>query len=109
MKEVSYKEYVILIGENANENHQLVLNSNANDYWAHISGYPSAHAVIRNPSGARVHNKVVNRACCIIKSASNKCKSIPKLQFDVCRISNLVTTDTPGLVEFVSEPSHFKI
>lgn len=109
MKEVSYEEYVILIGENANEDQQLVLNSGANDYWAHNSGYPSAHAVIRNPSGAPFHNKVVNRACCIIKSASNKCKSIPKLQFDVCRISNLVITDTPGLIKHVSKPSYFKI
>ena len=109
MKEISYEGYVILIGENAEENQQLVLNSDANDYWTHISGYPSAHAVIRNPSGARVHNKVVKRACCIIKSANNKCKSIPKLQFDVCRISNLVTTDTPGLVELINKPSHIRI
>ena len=42
MKEVSYEGYIILIGENANENQYLVLNSNANDYWAHISNYPSA-------------------------------------------------------------------
>lgn len=109
MKQVSYEGYIIMIGENANENQLLVLNSNANDYWAHISGYPSAHAVIRNPSGSRVHNKIIKRACCIIKSTSNKCKSIPRLQFDVCRISNLVTTDTPGLVEVVSKPTHFKI
>lgn len=109
MKEVSYEGYIILIGENANENQHIVLNSNANDYWAHISNYPSAHAVIRNPSGSRVHNKVVKRACCIIKSASKKCKSIPKLQFDVCRISNLATTDTPDIVKVISEPHHFKI
>ena len=109
MKEISYEGYQILIGENADENQQLVLNSDADDYWAHISGYPSAHAVIRNPSRARVHNKVIKRACCLIKSASNKCKSVAKLQFDVCRISNLVTTDTPGLVELTDEPSHIKI
>ncbi len=109
MKEVSYEGYIILIGENAEDNQQLVLNCDGNDYWAHISGYPSAHAVIRNPSGSRVHNKVIKRACCIIKSASNNCKSVPKLQFDVCRISNLVTTDTSGLVTLNDEPRHIKI
>ena len=109
MKEVSYEGYTILIGENADENQQLVLNSDANDYWAHISGYSSAHAVIRNPTGTKVHNKVIKRACCIIKSASNKCKSISKLQFDVCRISNLITTDTPGLVELIESPKKITI
>lgn len=109
MKEVSYEGYTIFIGENAEENQHLVLNSNANDYWAHISGYPSAHAVISNPNGTRVHNKIIKRACCIIKSNSTKCKSISKLQFDVCRISNLITTDTPGLVELIETPKKIVI
>ena len=47
MKEVSYEGYVILIRENVNENQQLVINSDANDYWVHISSYPSANAVIQ--------------------------------------------------------------
>ena len=109
MKEVSYQGYTIYIGENAEENQHLVLNSNANDYWAHISGYPSAHAVISNPSGSRVHNKIIKRACCLIKSGSTKCKSISKLQFDVCRISNLNTTSTPGLVELKEAPKKITI
>ena len=83
MKEISYGGYTIILGENAEENQHLVLNSNANDYWAHISDHPSAHAIICNPSGSRVNIKIIKRACCLIKSASNKCKSISKLQFDV--------------------------
>ena len=109
MKELVYEGYTIFIGENEDDNQTLVLNSDPDDYWTHISGYPSAHAVIHNPGCARVPSKVIKRACCIIKSSSNKCKSIPKLQFDVCRISNLVTSDKPGLVALISEPSHIKI
>ncbi len=109
MKEVSYQGYTIYIGENAEENQHLVLNSNADDYWAHISDHPSAHAIICNPSGSRVNIKIIKRACCLIKSANNKCKSISKLQFDVCRISNLVTSDTPGLVTLIDTPKKILI
>jgi predicted ribosome quality control (RQC) complex YloA/Tae2 family protein len=109
MKEILYEGYTIYVGENANENQELVVNGNPNDYWAHISGYPSAHAVICNPNGDRVHNKVIKRACCIIKSSNNKCKSISKLQFDVCRISNINTTDTPGLVELIEPPKKITV
>lgn len=109
MKEITYEGYTIFIGDNEDDNQTLVLNSDPDDYWTHVSGFPSAHGVIRNPSGARVPGKVVKRACCLIKSASNKCKSIPKLQFDVCRISNLITSDKPGLVTLASEPKHVTI
>ena len=109
MKEFTYEGYTIFIGENEDDNQTLVLNSDPDDYWTHISGYPSAHAVIRNPGCSRVPSKIIKRACCIIKSSSNRCKSIPKLQFDVCRISNLITSDKPGLVTLISDPSHITL
>ena len=67
MKEFSYEGYTIILGENAEENQHLVLNSDANDYWAHISNHPSAHAVICNPSGSRVDIKIIKRACFLSK------------------------------------------
>ena len=109
MKELTYEGYTIFIGENEDDNQTLVLNSDPNDYWAHISSYTSAHAVIVNPTCSRVPNKVIKRACCVIKSSNTRCKSIPKLQFDVCRISNLITSDKPGMVTLISDPSHITL
>ena len=35
---------------------------------AYADGYPSAHAIICNPTEKRVASKIIKRACCIIKS-----------------------------------------
>ena len=76
-----------------------------NDWWAHIRYFPSAHAIIRNPSGKRIPRAVIKRACCVIKSRSNQCKSVKGLEFDVTRIQNVTPTDTPGLVTLKGQPT----
>ena len=99
MIETTYRGYTIYIGENAKENDTLVRESAPSDIWANISDYPSAHGVILNPSGKRVANTVLKRVCCIIKSKSNRCKSMHNLQFDICKISDITPSDdTLGLV-----------
>ena len=98
MIETIYRNYTLYIGENKEENDALVRQSDPNDIWAHISNYPSAHGVIRNPSGKKVPNTIIKRVCCIIKSKSNKCKSIKSLQFDICKICDVTLTDKVGMV-----------
>lgn len=98
MIEVEYQGYLIKVGSNQDENDMLVKTSNANDYWAHVDGYSSAHAVIFNPSEKRISSKVVKRACCIIKANCNKLKKINKLAFVYARIKNVTPTDEPGKV-----------
>ena len=98
MIEQEYEGYNIKIGTNANENDQLVKQSNPEDTWVHISEYPSAHGVIRNEKKGKMPKKVIKRACCLIKSKSRRCKSMKDLMFDVCLVKNVEMTDTPGLV-----------
>jgi len=98
MIEILYENYSICIGENAIENDSLVKNSNDDDVWVHISDYPSAHGIIQNPSGKRVPKKIIKRVCCLIKSKNNRCKSMKDLQFDICPIKNVTSTNIPGRV-----------
>lgn len=98
MIELFYEGYTILIGENQAENDNLVRTSNPDDYWVHISGYPSAHGVIKNPQKERIGIKPIKRVCSIIKSKNTKCKSIKNLVFDYTKIKNVVPTDTLGRV-----------
>ena len=105
MLEIIHNGYVIAIGENREENDKLVRAADPNDWWAHIRYFPSAHAVIRNPSGKRIPRAVIKRACCVIKSRSNQCKSVKGLEFDVTRIQNVTPTDTPGLVTLKGQPT----
>ena len=98
MIEVEYKGYLIKIGSNQDENDMLVKTSNSNDYWAHADGYPSAHAIICNPTEKRVASKIIKRACCIIKSNCNKLKTIQNLPFNYTRLKNVTPTSVPGKV-----------
>ena len=94
----SHQDYEVLIGENKEENDSLVRESDDKDYWIHISEYPSAHGVIRNPSKKRVPLQVIKRVCVFIKERSSKCKSMKKLLFDVARIEHVKPTEKVGQV-----------
>jgi len=98
MIEIEYEGYTIIIGENQKENDTLVKTSEPDDYWVHISGYSSAHGIIKNPNKERLDIKPIKRACLLIKSKSTKCKSIKNLQFDVAKIKNVIPTDIEGQV-----------
>jgi len=98
MIEVEYSGYIIKIGTNQDENDVLVKTSDNDDYWAHVDGYSSAHAIIVNPTKKRISAKIIKRACCIIKANCNKLKKINKLPFVYTRIKNVTCTDEPGKV-----------
>lgn len=104
MIEIKYEGYKIIIGENQKENDTLVKTSDPDDYWVHISGYSSAHGIIKNPNKERMDIKPIKRACLLIKSKSTKCKSMKNLQFDVAKIKNVMPTDIEGQV-IISELS----
>ena len=41
-----FKNYELRLGKNKNENDQLITKASGNDYWVHISEYPSGHCII---------------------------------------------------------------
>ena len=103
MKQLTNRQYNILIGECAEENDALVKlalkEHRDNDYWIHISDYPSAHCLILNPTNERISHKVLKFCCLQLKISSNKCKRINDLEFDVSKIKHIKPTETPGCVE----------
>jgi predicted ribosome quality control (RQC) complex YloA/Tae2 family protein len=94
MHELEFEGYTIRIGTSQQENADIVESSNPDDFWVHVASGPSAHGVISNPDNSKVPTKVVKRVCCLIKSQSNKYKSINKLPFTVTRVKNLSETNT---------------
>lgn len=97
MIEQELNGYCIRVGENQHENDKLIRSSNPEDVWAHVSGKPSAHTVISNPSGKKVPRLILKRACCLVKSRSSS-KSDKNVVFDVTRVKNIIFSDVPGLV-----------
>ena len=98
MIETRMDEFTILVGSNSKENDALVRESNPEDYWIHISDFPSAHAIVKVQSAGKFPLKPIKQACVMIKQRSNKCKSMRKLKFDITRIKNIEPTDVLGQV-----------
>ena len=46
----------------------------------------------------RIKSKIIKRACCLIKSNTNKLKSIQNVDFCYTRIKNITPTEIPGQV-----------
>jgi len=92
-----FQNTVLRLGKNKIENNQLITDASENDYWVHISGYPSGHCVISNPENIKINRKILKRACCLVKQHS-KCSSIKKLSFDITQIKYIEKTKILGQV-----------
>ena len=97
MIEEQFRNYTIKIGRNKEENDTLVRNAASDDYWLHVSDYPSPHCIIVNPTKKRIHQKILKHAAYLTKKYS-KYSNIAKLDIDVTRIKFIETTDKKGLV-----------
>jgi predicted ribosome quality control (RQC) complex YloA/Tae2 family protein len=90
--------FTILVGNNSRENDILVRESAAEDYWVHISDFPSAHAIVKVQSAGKFPMKPIKQACLMVKQKSNKCKSMQKLKFDITKIKHIEPTTIAGQV-----------
>jgi len=97
MIEEQFRGYIIQVGTNENENDELITKASPEDYWLHLSYFPSPHCIIINPSGKRIHNKIVKHAAYLTKKYS-KHDSIAKIDIDVTRIEFIKKTNKKGLV-----------
>ena len=97
MIEEEFRGYIIQVGKDENENDELIAKASPEDYWLHLSNVPSPHCIIINPSGIRVHNKIIKRAAYLTKKHS-KHANISKIDIDVTRIKFIKTTNKKGLV-----------
>ena len=97
MIEENYRDYSIQLGRNARENDSLVESASPEDYWIHLSNFPSGHAIVSNPLNSRVPVKVLKHAAYMVKQHS-KYSSMKKLECDVTKIKYITRTVRKGEV-----------
>ena len=97
MLEQIFNGYTILIGQNAEENDDLVNNANLDDYWLHLSDYPSPHVIIQNPTNKRINHKIIKQAAYQLK-INSKYKNIQNIEVDITKIKHIRQTKKPGMV-----------
>jgi len=92
-------QHLLIIGQNAKENHDIIKNSNPSDLWFHVSNYPSAHVILQ-PSSKK--SKLIYQAALASKLRSKAAK-FPNVQMVYTPVENLIPTSKPGEVTFKSQ------
>ena len=105
MKHFEYNGYNIKLGENAAENHSLVELSCSNYTWIHLKSFPSGHVVIDCKSPDKNTIQYAANICL----QGTKQKNLKDIYVSITNISNLLTTDKIGQVEFKSNKKVKKI
>lgn len=96
---ITFKDFQFIIGKNQDENQKIIDESQPDDYWLHLSNFPSSHLVIKNPNNIKIHNKILKQAAYQLKiHSSSKYRKINNLSVDISKIKYLQNTDTNGTV-----------
>lgn len=97
MKESIIDNITFRFGKNAEDNTQLIKDSEENWTWFHLEKFPSCHVVVCQND---IDDSIITMAAELVKENSKyKFKNIGVIY---CKINNLLHGDKPGLVHFVS-------
>lgn len=88
-------EYSIKVGENAQDNWDIIASSKQNDLWFHISKFPSCHVVLEVSGKKSPHRSAINRCAIICKERS---KTPNKVDVIYTEIKNVKKADKVGSV-----------
>jgi predicted ribosome quality control (RQC) complex YloA/Tae2 family protein len=89
------REYSILIGRNAKENHQIIRTSHLEDTWFHLNNVSSAHIILQN-KGDPIPKKYLYEVASILFEYKNVIP--PNVKVIYTQVKNVKCTQTPGEV-----------
>ena len=95
MKNYAFPKFSIVLGQNREENTELIKNALPDDIWMHLADGPSPHVIIRVQGS--VDFRILRSAARILKQASKK-----RYENDVemiwCRVRCITPSEVPGQV-----------
>ena len=91
------KIYKIKIGQNKQDNWDLIDASQPNDIWFHTSNYPSSHIVLENLDNEKIQKQVIKRCACICK-ANSKARAEKNVDIIYTPIYSIKKTNIVGQV-----------
>lgn len=93
------KNITFCIGQNAQDNFDVIDAASEEDMWFHVKDLPSCHVVAKIPEGIdrKEMRSVIKRGAILCKQHS-KYKASDKLYIIYTRLKNIQKTDTPGSV-----------
>lgn len=98
MKQFVFKNTNIFLGENKEENWNLLEISNENDVFVHLNSFPSGHVKIEN----EISNQEIILYAGEICKQHSKYKNLKNLKICYCKYSNVIKGKKTGEVFFKS-------
>ncbi len=98
MKIEIFEETIIKVGQSAQENWDLIDNSNQNYIWLHLNSFPSCHIVIEDENPTTELLLEGARLC----KDNTKYRNLKNLKICYTTISNLIKGKEIGSVSYKS-------
>lgn len=93
--DIEDRKYIILIGRNAKENHQIIKMSDPDDIWFHFDKISSAHIILKN-AGDNIEKKYLHQVASLL--FEYKTNIPPNVKVIYTEVKNVKCTKTPGEV-----------
>lgn len=90
--------YTIRVGENAQENWNLIDDSSQNDIWFHVESHPSCHVVLSIGDHKQTPHKTVINYCAALCKEGSKFSNHKNIKIIYTEIKNVKKADTVGSV-----------
>ena len=85
------------VGQNENDNIDLVLQSDNDDIWFHASEHSSCHVVLKMPQmyiSKKQLFTIIKRGAQICKQSTNRIKNKSNIEITYCKVSQLKIDET---------------
>ena len=103
MIEIIDNEITYKLGQNAQENFDLIDETLNKDYWwVHLNDYPSGHCIIESN---KINNQMINVAGRLIK-LNSKYDNMKTLKLIYTQVKNIKKTDILGQVTILNKPCY---
>ena len=91
---------IFKLGQNANENHELIDYADKNDWWFHLQDYPSGHCIVERTD---IEKEDIIFASTLVKENS-KYKNFKKVSICYTQVKNIKKTRIAGEVKILIKP-----
>tara|TARA_E500000178_G_scaffold319032_1_gene340950 strand:- start:148 stop:483 length:336 start_codon:yes stop_codon:yes gene_type:complete len=88
-----------ILGQNAIENHQIIDDADKNDWWFHLTDFPSGHCIVETDN---LDKEDIIYASQLVKENS-KYKNINKVSVSYLQIKDIKKTKKPGEVKLLKK------
>lgn len=102
------KEYVIKIGQNKQDNYDIIDQSIATDIWFHVDGMPSGHIILKTIEKINSIPYQVIKRCAYLCKINSKAKKLGSCNIIYTTMDNITKTGVVGQVN-VSKSKIIKV